>query len=302
MAALGGDTGGLHPAGSTADHEHMAGPDSGQDSRDRFKTGLGGHGTFDPLIDENLAHAGVAVDAGPDLLGSVFDQLDRQIRVSQQFARHRDELEFAALNGQAGIFGFDPTCADHRHIDCCLHRPGIVDKAVGLLHQRCFGKRAARGDGGISRDTDGRSACCCGQFGSGNAIGQRDAARRSQLLAIEPDPDREIGSDALLDCGQGLEKQACAIFQRATVLVLALVVVRREESRQDISMGGVQFDAVKAGGLGARCSRGEILDHLLNVGLVHDADAGLGAAHAADEIGHLGIGQGAQKIALASRR
>ena len=73
-----------------------------------------------------------------------------------------------------------------------------------------------------------------------------------------------------------LEQQARAIFQRASVLILAAVPLRAQELAEKIAVRAMQFDAVKARLLATARRRDEVVAGLFDLRQRHGAGVGFG--------------------------
>ena len=262
----------LHTGRASADHHDMFGLLARRDDVLELVPGHGVDRAFDPLVDENLAHAHVAINARADGVLLVVEQLVGQVGVGQQFAGHGDEIAVATLQGGLCGLGFDAPDGNHRHVHAALEGRGPLHKAAWLMHQRRFGEHFAAGDAGAGRHTHRVHACRLGHARHCFGVLQINAAGGVQLLGIEPQPQREFGADPGAHRCDDLQQQAGAVFQRAAVLVVALVVIPRQEPGNDVAMGGMQFHAVKTRAFGALGGAGEPVGHLCDVGTVHDPD------------------------------
>ncbi|MNQ08174.1 hypothetical protein D3C85_209670 [compost metagenome] len=272
MAALCRDPRGFHAGRTTADHHHMARRGGWADDDVRLVSGARVDRALDPLVDEDLADADVAVDARADIRGAVFDQLVGQLGVGQQLATHGDEVAAALGDGGVADVRFDAANGDHRDVDFLPDRRGPVEEARRLLDQRRLGEGHALGDRGVGGHADRVGAGSGGHHRHGLGVLQGDAAGGAQLVGIQAQPHREVGADARAHRGQHFQQQARAVLQRAAVLVVALVVIGGEEAGDDVVVRGMDLHAVEAGALGAFGCGGEPLDHLRDVGRVHHAD------------------------------
>ena len=292
---------GFHATGAAAHHHHVARCGRGFDGRLELMAGQRVDGALHALVDEDLAHAGVAVDARPDVLRAVGSELDRDVRFGQHLARHGHEVVTAGGDVLRRQVGLDASGGDDRDAHGGLHSLRVGDKPARRVNQWRFGEGGAGRDGGVGGDADGVCPCRLAQLGRGHRIGQRDAAGGAQLLGIQPHPHRKARAAARLDGADHLQQQPGAVLQRATVLVLPLVVVRRQEARQDVGVGAVHLHTIKARSLRSRGGGGEELHHLRDVGLFHHTQARPGLAQAAHEGGHLLGGEGLQHVGLGVR-
>ena len=269
---------------------------------------MAGHrvdGAFDALVDEDLADAGVAVDTGADVFGAVLDELVRQFGVGQHLARHGDEVALAGGDGVVGDLGLEAADGDHRNLHCFLDLGGPQQEAGLLLHQRGLGEGDAGAGVGIGRYADGVAAGGFGHAGEDLGLFQCDAAVHAQLVGVQAQPHRVVGTDTLAHGGNDFAQEAAAVLDRAAVFVVALVEVAGQEARNDVGVRGVDLDTVEARAPGAIGGGGEPFDHLRDVGLVHHADlhAGLLAALGrADEGAEFFLRQRGEHVGLDRRR
>ena len=254
--------------------------------------------TLHALVDEDLADAGIAIDARPDVLRSVGGELDGDLGVGQHLARHGHEVITAGGDVLRRQIGLDAPGGDDRDAHGRLDRFRVGDKPARGVYQRCFGEGGTRGDGGVGRDADGVGPSALAQLGRGHRVGQRDAARCAQFLGVQPHPHRKARAAARLDGADHFQQQPGPVFQRTAVVVSALVVVRGQEARQDVGVRPVHLHAVEAGRLCARRSGGKVLHHLRDVGGIHHPQPRPGLAQTAHEGGHLLRREGLQHVGL----
>ena len=291
----------LHATGATAHHHHVARCGGWFDGSLKLMTGQRVDGALDALVDEDLAHARVAIDARPDVLRAVGSELDRDVRVGQHLARHGHEVVAAGLDVLRGQVGLDAPGRDDRDVYRRFHNFSVGHKPPRRMHQWRLSEGGARGDGGVGRHADGICPRALAQLGRGHGIRQRDAAGCAQLFGVQPHPHRKARAAARLDGADHLQQQPGAVLQRAAVVVLPLVVVRRQEARQDVGVGAVHLHAIKARSLRSRGGGGEELHHLRDVGGVHHTQARPGLAQTAHEGGHLLGGEGLQHVGFGVR-
>src|SRR5262249_5171400 len=77
----------------------------------------------------------------------------------------------------------------------------------------------------------------------------------------------EAVADARANRADYLEQKARAVLQRPTVFVASVVDARGEKLREQVTVGGVQLDAVKAGFPRAPSAGGEGLHEMIDLGL-----------------------------------
>ena len=147
----------------------------------------------------------------------------------------------------------EPADRDHRHVDRLLDVGGEVEEGrVGIRHRRDHAVRgrlrAVVPGGDMQRVGAGlappRSRCAA------FAVGQPAV---EIILDRQPVDHAELGHRRL-HRAQHVEAEARAVLQRAAVFVGAAVLERRVELRDQIAVRGVDFDAVEAGLLRARCA------------------------------------------------
>ena len=112
---------------------------------------------------------------------------------------------------------------------------------------------------GVGGDVDRVGAGFDGQFGGADAVVGLDAARGPELLGVEARPDREVVAGAQLRGFEHLAEQACAVLDRAAVLVVAPVPLARQKPGEKIAMGAVNLDGVEPSRSGADDRVAELL-------------------------------------------
>ena len=202
----------LHAAGATAHHQHMARGAGRLDAPLGLVAGLGIDGAFDALVDKNLAHTGVAINARPDVLRAVLHQLDGDVRVGQHLARHGHKVELALGDGACRHLGLDAPGGDDRHRQRFFDGRRIAHKGARRLRNRRLREGRAAGQRRIGRDANRIGARVLAHAGGGHRLGQRDAARRVELLSVQAHPDWKVSAHTCFDRLQGLDQQAGAVF------------------------------------------------------------------------------------------
>ena len=302
VAAQGRHACGFHARRATAHDQYMARV-SGRGQRGfKLVACLGIDRAFDALVDENLADTGVAVNAGTNVLRAVALQLDRDLGVGQHLARHRHKIKLTGADALGRRVRLNPANRHHWHAHRFFDGRGIGHKAAGLVYQRCFGEGDAGAQRGVGRHTDGIGTGGLTQLGGGDRIGQRDAAGGAQFFGVEPHPDRELTASAGFHGSNGFQQHAGAVFQRTTIGIVALVVIRRQKASQHVGVGCVQFHPVKAGPLGALGGGGKGVHHQRDVSGAHDPDLWPCLAHAAHKSGKLFSGEGLHDVGFGRRR
>ena len=81
----------------------------------------------------------------------------------------------------------------------------------------------------------------------------------------------EVPADARANRADDLEQKARAVLQRPTVFVGSIVDARGEKLREQVAVGGVQLDSVKAGLPRAPSAGGEGLHEVIDFGLAGGA-------------------------------
>src|SRR5207253_9734591 len=77
----------------------------------------------------------------------------------------------------------------------------------------------------------------------------------------------EVPADARANRADDLEQKARAVLQRPTVFVGSIVDARGEKLREQVAVGGVQLDSVKAGFLRAPSAGSKGLHEVIDLGL-----------------------------------
>ena len=97
----------------------------------------------------------------------------------------------------------------------------------------------------------------------------------AEALRRQPHAQHEILAAAAANAVDDLEQDAGTVFERAAVLVVAVVEFRAEELAQDVAVRAVQLHAVETGLFRTHRSRDEVRDQLLHLGVRQPARAGL---------------------------
>ena len=241
----------FHAARATANDQHvLAGAAAGEDIALVLSTGAVVHRAAHRLVDENLADADIAVDAGPYRLVATGGQLVGQLGIGQQPPAQGQEVEIPGADMPLGDLRVYPADADHRDTHRLLHGAGKGDEAAGLVHQRRLGKGDSVRHAAIGADVDGVGAGLFAQARGLHAVSKGDTAVDPVLPGIQAHQDGEVLAGGGPCRANRLHQEAGAVFRRATVRICPLVGVGREEIGQQVTMAGVQFDTVKARALG----------------------------------------------------
>ena len=250
----------------------MLGCGSGADDVFELMAGHGVDRAFDPLVDKNLAHAHVAVNARADTRFLVVEQFVGQVRVGEELAGHGNEVAVAALEGGFTDLRLDPPHGNHRDLHATLERSGPFQIPPGLVHQWRLGKHHAAGDARSGRNADRIYTCRLGHACHGDGIFKIDAAGGVQFFSIQAQPYGKFMADFGPYCSDDLQQQPGTVLQRAAVLVFTLVVIAGEETGDDVAVGRMDFHTVETRSPGAVGGTGKPLDHLRDIGAVHYTD------------------------------
>ena len=219
----------------------------------------------------NRADAGVTINAGPHLIFCTAQQLIGQMGVGEQLAAHCNEIQLARTDGLVRRLRLDPARSDHRNADRAAHlcRGGQVEafyvRGVRFRMERALAGFVIGGDG------DGVGPGGFQHAGSGLAVLDRDAVL-ADLARVQLDPYRIVSPHFGADRRQYFQQQPQAVFQRAAILVGALVGIGRDEAGEQIAMPGVDLQPIEPGGLGPACASAELGDDQIDVGLLQHLD------------------------------
>ena len=273
----------LHPRRAAADDRDPLPRRGGFDRPLPLEPGLRIDGAAHMATEIDLADAGVAIDARADVFLPPFLQLAREMRVGQQLAAHRQEVEMALGDVAVGVLQGDPAGGDHRDID----RPADSDR-VGdelLRDMGGMGDRMADAVGhvGIGADIDrvesGRLGQLCGHAG----VADGDPLVDQELLGVDSCPDRVVGAHGSANALDDVAQEPGAVLDRAAIFVGPLVGIGRQEGRDDIAVPAMDLDRVDSSALGPLSRRRKHLHQPLDP---------LRSEHLVLDRAHLGVGGG----------
>ncbi len=162
-------------------------------------------------------------------------------------AAERDEIGLAAGDGrfrQRRIA--EPADGNHRHVDLFFHLGGEVEKrAIGHRHRRQHDLRRRQRAIMSRSDMQRVGAALRRPERDLPAFGERQAAGK-EVFDRQPVDHAQVRHRRLHGT-QNFQTEAGAIFQAAAVFVVAPVLERRMELRDQIAVCGVDFDAIEAG-------------------------------------------------------
>ena len=157
----------------------------------------------------------------------------------------------------------------------------VGDHAHGCRGNAGFGADS-RGKGCLKAGADGNAGV--GNLSAGGAVDQVDAMRAEEArkgngfvdgpAALGPigggdaDEERQVRRPAARTASTTSSSEADAVLEAAAVGVGALIGERREELVNQVAVGGVDLDEVKAGGEGAMRGLGEGVDDGVDSGLI----------------------------------
>ena len=197
------------------------------------------------------------------------------MRIGEQFAPHRHEIELARRDEAIGILGLDPPGADHGDAEPGLDPRRGGDEIVGDIGGMPgrISRPAPRMT--VRRDVDRIGAGRLGKPRGRRGILDRNPAVDQEMLAVEPRPDRHIGADRGLHRADDLAQEPRAVFDRAAIVVVAPVGEWRKKRRDQIAVPGVKLDRIDPGAHRALRRACEHRDQRLDVVGGHHLEADL---------------------------
>ncbi len=273
MAALGEDGGGLHPGRAAAGHEPARRPiRRGQcpGTESSFPPGARIDGARDRQPLEDAADAAlVAADAMDELALASVAHLVRELGVGDLRAGHGDHVRLAAgedLLGHRRIL--DAADRKHRQVrQGGLHLRGEVDE-IAVGHIRGLDRPedvvvASRGDVHVVDPPVGLE-----QLSNPDRVLDLERAR-NEVAQADPDADDPVVAGTRAHLLDHLACEAESVLERPAVLVLALVVERRQKLMQEVAVRDVHLRAVEAA-LARELGRvAPPVDHLADVLVLH---------------------------------
>jgi hypothetical protein len=217
----------------------------------RLAAGVGIGDAVDAVAHGGLAGAAlVAADAVDDLLGLAGLGLVRQFGIGERGARHDDEV--GLLVAQHSLGHIDIVVAadcQHRDLDRALDGGGVLR----IVHDRDEARRDDRLLGGehALRAVQRVHTGLLEHLGHDDRLRQLNAAL-DVVAGVEAEQDRVVRADGGADGVDDLEREAHTVFQRAAVLVRALVGERGHELVDQVAVRTVDLHAVKAALLRSR--------------------------------------------------
>ena len=190
--------------------------------------------------------AGVAADAGADLVVAALLDLERQERIGDRRARGADQVPDAALDHVGHHVGIDHQAgADDRLVRRLAEARRPLELVAGGEEARGAGVEA-RGAGQAADDAVEEVDERLGRAHEREALLGLDA-RAVERVGGDADRDRGVVADGLAHQLERLQPEARAVLERAAVGVGAVVVARREELRRQVRVRAVDVDDVEAG-------------------------------------------------------
>ena len=273
MAAFGKDGGRLHPGRAAAGNKPARRP-IGRQQRPRAEPplppGARIHGAADRQPLEDAADAAlVAADAMDELALASVAHLVRELGVGDLGAGHGDHVRLAGcedLLGHRRIL--DAADCEHRQVrHAGLYPGGEVDEiAVGHVRRLDRPEDVVVAGGGHVHVVD--PPVGLEHLGYPDRVLDVECAR-NEVGQTDPDADNPVVAGTRTHLLDHLACEAEAVLERPAVLVVALVVERRQELMEEVAVGDVHLRAVEAA---LACELGGAappLDHLADVLVLH---------------------------------
>ena len=207
-------------------------------------------------------NAYIAADADADVVVAAFLDLLRQPGIGDRGARRADDVGDALGDDLGHLLRVGETAdPEHGFLGHLFDESGPGNLVALLVESGRPGVLAPLGD--VAHVHVPQIDQRVGQGDELHAvILDLDAGVAVERIDGEAGGDGRVVAHGAADFFQGLEPEARAIFQRAAVFVLALVVIGREKLQRQVGVRTVDVDDIEAGIAGAQCGvHVVLLDH-----------------------------------------
>ena len=208
--------------------------------------------------------------AQPDRLRLSFLRLVHPLRIRDQGPHERDRVGFTPLE-HALCLGRAQD-ALHRENRCVVHRLLHRGRGVHRALVRCVVGLHHPDPGDADADVEEVGQVALLEHPPElSPLFERDCTGRGTfLVAHQPDPDRDVEAlQPLARLLNDLRGEPGPVLEASAVFVRAEVVPPGEELREEITVRGLDLDAVESAPGRVQRAAGEVVGHLADVGLVH---------------------------------
>src|SRR5712671_1724242 len=229
----------------------------------------------------------IARDAGSDLMGPALPGFLHQVCVGDGGADQRDQIGLAGMNDSCRLpEGAKSSRHDSRYGGDRADLRGRCQLVSGRVmhpaHDVVRLEMVAIGEIHIVDELLALQKLQCPLTVSSSNCDVRSGA--------ETHPDGEARRNGAAHCPRDLEQEPAPVFEGSAVLILAIVVIRREKLLNDVAMRTLYLNSIELTLLCALGGRGERLHQLIYLTLPH------GATH--NSPGPRDVGNGPRRAAV----